>query len=196
MKPVLALLLLSALPVFAMGQERQPGSRPAQLTLEDLRTFTDVFEQLRSNYVEEIDDRTLLHAAIRGMTSELDPYSDFIEKDEFQILDDASRGRFGGIGADIVVDDGRLRVAALKEDGAAAAAGVREGDLITAIDGTPVRGRRLAASFASLRGEPGSETTLRVRTPGQAARVVTITRQQLDITSVEGDLLLPRPDRA
>lgn len=137
--------------------ELESGATKAQLSLDDLRTFTDVFNQVRLNFVEESDDRILLNAAIRGMLSELDPHSSYMEPDEYRKMADSSQGRYSGIGVEVVIRDRKINVVFVMEDGAAERAGVKAGDIITSIGGTAVRGKNLQAAIDKLRGEPGSE---------------------------------------
>ena len=151
---ILALLLASTM--VAAVEEEAVASR-AQLTLDDLRTFTDVFNQVRNNFVEETDDHTLLNAAIRGMLSELDPHSSYMEADKFRQMDDSSRGRYSGIGVELLIKDKRIKVVSVMEDGAANKAGVVSGDFITSIEQTDVRGKDLQSAIDSLRGEAGTE---------------------------------------
>ena len=151
---ILALLLASTM-VWAAEKAATPSR--AQLSLDDLRTFTDVFNQVRNNFVEETDDHTLLNAAIRGMLSELDPHSSYMEPDEFRQLDNDSRGRYSGIGIEVVIQNKRIKVVFVMDDGAAQKAGVVAGDIITSIDQTDLRGQDLKAAIDSLRGEAGTE---------------------------------------
>lgn len=183
------LLCLLAAAQQALADE--PAARRSQLTLDDLRTFTDVFDQLRSNFVEEIDDATLLRAAIEGMVSELDAYSEFMDADEFRALDDAARGRKGGIGAVVMIQQRRLVVQSVLPDGPASRAGMAPGDIILAIDGQPVRGRQLSSSIDALHGEPGSEVSLRLRSGDGTERGLTLTRSDLPVVSVTGEWLEP-----
>jgi len=129
----------------------------AQLSLDDLRAFTDVFNQIRTNFIEEVDDHTLMTAAIRGMLSELDPHSSYMEADAVRRLDNDSRGRYSGIGVEVAIQDRRINVVAVMDDGAAARAGVVAGDIITSIDKASVRGQNLQTAISSLRGEAGTE---------------------------------------
>ncbi len=173
----------------ALTATAQEAAGQAQLTLDDLRTFTDVFNQARNNFVEEVDDATLLNAAIRGMVAELDRHSVFLAPDSFRELDDSSRGRYGGIGVDVVIDDQRIRVKQVYEHGPAGAAGIRSGDLITAIDGEQIWGRQLHEALEELRGDPGSEIELRVQTGDEMPRSLTLTREYIPVPSVESELL-------
>jgi len=150
---LLALVLTSTL-VLA-SEEDTPASK-AQLSLDDLRTFTDVFNQVRSNFVEETDDHTLMNAAIRGMLSELDPHSSYMEADEFQQLDNDSRGRYSGIGVQIAIRNERVNVISVMEGGAAKKAGVVVGDVITSIDRKDLREQGLQTAIDNLRGEVGT----------------------------------------
>ena len=150
---ILVMVLVSTM---VAAEEENPASK-AQLTLDDLRTFTDVFNQVRNNFVEETDDITLLNAAIRGMLSELDPHSSFMEADEFRQLDNNSRGRYSGIGVEVSIRNKRIHVVYVMEGGAASKAGVIAGDIITAIDQKDVREQNLQSAIDGLRGEAGTE---------------------------------------
>jgi carboxyl-terminal processing protease len=134
--------------------EAEQGS--AQLTLDDLRTFTDVFNQVRRNYVEEVDDRTLLESAIRGMLLELDPHSAYLPGEDYQQLEDNAQGRYTGIGIDVQVQDGRIVVKAVINDSPADEAGINPRDIITSIEGEPVSGRHLPDAIDDLMGEAGT----------------------------------------
>ena len=154
-KKLILTLLLASTATAASGAET--AATRAQLSLDDLRTFTDVFNQVRSNYVEETDDHTLLNAAIRGMLSELDPHSSYMEADEFRQLDNDSRGRYSGIGVEVSIKNKRVHVVFVMDGGAADKAGVVAGDIITSIGQQDLRGQNLQSAIDSLRGEAGSE---------------------------------------
>ncbi len=156
----------------------------AQLSLDDLRTFTDVFNQVRVNFIEESDDRTLLNAAIRGMLSELDPHSSYMEPDEYRKMADSSRGRYSGIGVEVVIRDRKINVVYVVEGGAAQKAGVVAGDTITSIGGTAVRGKNLQAAIDKLRGEPGSEIEVTFQHENGEVSSHVLTRDFVKIASV------------
>ncbi len=156
----------------------------AQLSLDDLRTFTDVFNQVRVNFIEESDDRTLLNAAIRGMLSELDPHSSYMEPDEYRKIADSSRGRYSGIGVEVVIRDRKINVVYVVEGGAAQKAGVVAGDTITSIGGTAVRGKNLQAAIDKLRGEPGSEIEVTFQHENGEVSSHVLTRDFVKIASV------------
>jgi carboxyl-terminal processing protease len=169
------------------GAETPPGS--AQLTLDDLRTFTDVFNQVRRNYVEEVDDHSLLDSAIRGMLLELDPHSNYIPGTDYQEFEDSSQGRYSGIGVDVQGRGGLIQVRAVINGSPADQAGINPQDVITAIDGRPVEGRVLQEAIDDLAGEPGTEVSLVVRTPGGEERSLTLERQYLQIPVLSFQLL-------
>ena len=153
----------------------------AQLTLDDLRTFTDVFNQVRRNYVEEVDDHTLLDAAIRGMLMELDPHSSYLPGSDYRDLEDSSHGRYSGIGIDVKPEGGRIVVRAVINGSPADEAGINPGDIITAIDGEPVKGRPLQEAIDELLGEPGTDVALEIKTPEGEQRSLTAVREYLQI---------------
>ena len=153
-------------------------------TLEDLRTFSDVFNQVRRNFVDTVDERDLIQAAIRGMLSELDPHSAYLATEQYRNLDDVSRGRYGGVGIRLERSEGRLRVDAVITDSPADRAGIDLGDIITAVDGVPVRGRPLSDALERIDGEPGSTVQLRVQRPGQPPRDVSLEREFIKLPTL------------
>ena len=162
----------------------ETGATRAQLALDDLRTFTDVFNQVRLNFIEESDDHTLLNAAIRGMLSELDPHSSYMEPDEYRNMSDGSQGRYSGIGVEVVIRDRKINVVFVVEGGAAEKAGVKAGDIITSIGGTPVRGKNLQDAIDKLRGEAGSEIEVTFQHKNGEVSSHTLTRDFVKIASV------------
>jgi carboxyl-terminal processing protease len=161
----------------------------AQLTLDDLRTFTDVFNQVRRNYVEEVNDHTLLDAAIRGMLLELDPHSSYLPGSDYRDLEDSSQGRYSGIGIDVRPDDGRIVVRAVINGSPADEAGINPRDVITAIDGEPVEGRPLQDAIDELVGEPETDVALEILTPEGEKRSFTVQREYLQIPVLNFELL-------
>jgi len=180
-KLILTMLLISTLAA-ASGQEA-PSSR-TELSLDDMRTFTDVFNQIRNNFVEETDDHTLMNAAIRGMLSELDPHSSYMEADEFRQLDDNSRGRYSGIGVELVIQKKRVKVVFVMENEAADKAGVVAGDIITSINQNDLRGRDLQTAINSLRGEAGTEVTITVEHKNGEVSEFKLVRDFVKVASV------------
>jgi carboxyl-terminal processing protease len=172
----------------ANAQEDTASSR-VQLTIDDLRTFTDVFNQLRTHYVEEVDDHALLMAAIEGMVTRLDPYSAFLDSDQSRALEDSARGRYGGIGIRIDLREGKILVDEIIADSPAERAGVKAGDLVTAVDGQSVRDRKLFESVDALLGEPGTGVTIRFKTGNQPSREMQLVREFIPVSSVRSQLL-------
>jgi carboxyl-terminal processing protease len=168
--------------------EEQPG-QTAQLTLDDLRTFTDIFNQARKNYVEEVDDKTLLDAAIRGMLLELDPHSKYLPAKEYKELNDVARGRYSGIGIDVQAREGKIVVNAIINDSPADEAGMNPDDVITSINGNPVKGRPIPEAMDELLGNPDTEVVLTVAPPGGEERELTITRRYIQVPTLSFQLL-------
>jgi carboxyl-terminal processing protease len=190
---ILAFLTSFSMAFAQDGNEAAPTDTPAgqaaQLTLDDLRTFTDVFNQARKNYVEEVDDKTLLDAAIRGMLLELDPHSSYLPAREYEDLNDAARGRYSGIGVEVRGRDGRIVVNAIINDSPADQAGINPGDVITSIDGQPVKGRLLRESMDKLQGQPDTEVVLTVMPADGEPRELTITRRYIKLPTLSFRLL-------
>jgi carboxyl-terminal processing protease len=180
-KLILALLLATTA---VAASEGDTTTSRAQLTLDDLRTFTDVFNQVRNNFVEETDDHTLLNAAIRGMLSELDPHSSYMEADEFRQLDNSSRGRYSGIGVELVIRNKRIKVVFVMDGGAADNAGVVSGDIITSIDQKDLRGQNLQLAIDSLRGEAGTEVEITVEHKNGEISTHKLVRDYVKVNSV------------
>jgi carboxyl-terminal processing protease len=184
-KTLSGFLLSSALVFLPTGSlNAQPLEEPgdearAQLTLDDLRTFTDVFNQARRNYVEPVGDRTLLDAAIRGMLTDLDPHSSYLTPEEYNELKDSSKGRYSGIGVRMDVGDGRIVIDAVIDDSPADRAGINPGDVITAVEGEAVKGRLLPDAVGQMEGNPGTELRLTVLTPEGEERELLMTREYL-----------------
>jgi len=178
---ILALLLA---PLLAMATEAETTATSAQLTLDDMRTFTDVFNQVRKNFVEELDDHELMNAAIRGMLSELDPHSSYMEADAFRKLDNNSRGRYSGIGVELVIQNNDVKVVYVMEDGAADKAGLVIGDVITSIDQKDLRGQHMQLAIDGLRGEVGSTVEITVRHGNGEVSSHKLVRDFVEVASV------------
>ena len=162
------------------------------LPLEDLRTFTEVFARIKGNYVEPIDDKALLENAIRGMLSGLDPHSTYLVPDDYQELQAGTSGEFGGLGIEVGMEDGFVKVIAPIDDTPAQRAGVEAGDLVIRLDDTPVKGMSLAEAVKVMRGEPGTDIVLTIVREGVDRPIqITITRDVIHVTSVRSRPLEP-----
>lgn len=185
-----ALLLCTSL---AVAQMPLPGEDPeGELPLEELRIFADVFNQIRLSYVEEVDDKTLLEYAIQGMLSGLDPHSAYLDAESFDDLQISTTGEFGGLGLEVGMEDGFLKVIAPIDNTPASQAGIEPGDLILRIDGQPVKGMSLSEAVTALRGPGGSRVELTIlRSSDRQPFELVLTRDVIKVQSVRGQLLEP-----
>ncbi len=160
------------------------------LPLKDLRTFTEIFDRIRSAYVEPVDDQTLFENAIRGMLEGLDPHSVYLEKDAFDNLQISTKGEFGGLGIEVEMEDGFVRIVTPIDDTPAIKAGIQPQDLIIRIDETPVKGLSLQEAVKLMRGKPGTEITLTIVREGEGKPlVITMTRDIIKVASVKSRIL-------
>ena len=166
------------------------AKKKSTLPLEDLRTFTEIFDKIKNDYVEPIEDKTLLENAIRGMLSGLDPHSSYLSPDDFQDLQAGTSGEFGGLGIEVGMEDGFVKVIAPIDDTPAARAGVEAGDLIVRLDDTPVKGMNLNDAVKIMRGKPGSEIVLTIIREGEEQPLeITIVRDVIKVTSIKSRTL-------
>ena len=171
----------------------QTDSEPDEtLPLERLRTFTEVYERIQRDYVEDVDPETLIDNAIQGMLQGLDPHSTYLDRSDYQQLQEGTRGEFGGLGIEVGMEDGFVEVIAPIDGTPADAAGIRPGDLIIRIDGQSVKGLDLQEAVERMRGEPGTEIVLGILRDGAEAPIeVTIERAIIRVESVRARLLEP-----
>ncbi|MCE8004763.1 S41 family peptidase [Halomonas sp. MCCC 1A11081] len=180
------MLALAAPPALAQS------SAVDELPLEDIQTFAEVFERIKRAYVDEVDDSTLLRNAMRGMLSELDPHSAYLDRREFQSLRESTEGEFGGIGIEVGLEEGRLTVITPIDDTPASRAGLQARDVILEIDGNPTERLSLQESVTLMRGEPGSQIRLSILRSGQEEALdVTLTREIIRTESVRSEMLEP-----
>jgi carboxyl-terminal processing protease len=197
---------LFALPVFAQEMPAsEPQSDPApieapdaedtsasKVPLAEIRRYVAVYNAVKEAYVEPVDDKTLMQSAIRGLLFDLDPHSTYMAHELAEEFDEASRGSYGGVGVELQRQpDGSLRVIAPIDDTPAARAGIKAGDIITAIDGKPFKPDEGDTS-GPLRGEPGSKVTLTVVRENRPKPFdITLTRETIRIVSVKSRMLEP-----
>ena len=156
-----------------------------ELPLDELRAFVNAFNQIRNTYVEEIDDKTLLENAIRGMLFELDPHSNYLEPQTFDQLQVSATGEFGGLGLEVGMEDGFVKVIAPIDDTPAERAGIESGDLIVKIDNQPVKGMSLNEAVKLMRGEIDTSITLTIVRDGVPQPFeVDLTRDVIEVVSV------------
>lgn len=160
------------------------------LPLEQMRTFTDVITRIKNDYVEEVSDDELFENAIRGMLNGLDPHSAYLNTEEFNELRIGTTGEFGGLGIEVGMEDGFVRVVSPIDDTPAERAGMQPGDLIIRLDDTPVKGLSLNDSVKLMRGKPGSIITLTVIREGEDQPLrIDIERAVIKVTSVRSRML-------
>ena len=166
------------------------AKKDAELPLEQMRTFSDVFERIKNDYVEEVSDDELLEYAIRGMLNGLDPHSAYLNAEEFSELRIGTTGEFGGLGIEVGMEDGFVKVVAPIDDTPAAKAGMQTGDLIIRLDDTPVKGLSLNDAVKLMRGKPGSTLVLTVIREGEDRPLtIDIERAVIKTTSVRNRML-------
>ena len=183
---VIGILISINLPVFA------DKVKSTNLPIEDLRTFAEVFGKIKSDYVEEIDDKTLINEALSGMLSGLDPHSSFLDIDQTKDLQQGTSGEFGGLGIEVGMEDGFVLVISPIEDTPAYKAGLKSGDLIMKLDSTAVKGLSLNEAVKLMRGKPGSTITLQVLRKGVNAPFdLKVTRAQIKTKSIKAKLIEP-----
>ena len=162
------------------------------LPIEELRTLADVFGLIKTDYVEPVEDKKLLTEAISGMVSSLDPHSAFLDKKAFKELREGTQGKFVGLGIEVGMEDGYVKVISPIEDSPAFKAGLKSGDLITRLDSTPVKGMTLDEAVKRMRGEPNTKLTLTVaRKEEDKPLLITIVRQEIKVQSVKGKMIEP-----
>lgn len=209
------LLLLSAVlsPAFAQDPQADPKDQPdlaepappeagigpapegqgKPVPLEEIRRYVSVFRTVREAYVDEVKEPKLMQAAIRGLLTDLDPHSAYLDHEQTRSMDEMTEGAYDGIGLELVQQPDRsLLVIAPIDDTPADRAGLRSGDVIVAIDGEPIHAESVDAAVNDLRGPPGSEVRLTVLREGAEAPLeLVVVRQTIRITSVRGKLLEP-----
>ncbi|MEH6580524.1 MAG: S41 family peptidase [Halioglobus sp.] len=163
-----------------------------ELPLHELRTFAEVFNQIRIGYVEEIDDSTLLEYAVQGMLMGLDPHSVYLTSDAFESLQNNTTGEFSGLGLEVGMEDGFIKIISPIDGSPAAEAELQSGDLILKLDQTPVQGMSLSEAIDLMRGEKGSKIELSIGRPGESEPFeVTLIRDTIKVASVRERMLAP-----
>jgi carboxyl-terminal processing protease len=162
------------------------------LPIEELRAFTEVFGAIKTNYVEAVEDKKLITEAINGMLTGLDPHSAYLDQEAFRELQVGTQGQFGGLGIEVGMEDGFVKVISPIEDTPAFKAGIKPNDLIIKLDETPVKGMSLNDAVKRMRGKPNTTITLTISRKGQSAPlVVTLTRAIIRVQSVKSKVIEP-----
>ncbi len=160
--------------------------------LDELQQFSEVYSRIKENYVEEVKDKDLMTNAIRGMLSNLDPHSAYLDEEEFKELQVGTSGEFGGLGIEVGMEDGFVKVISPIDDTPAQKAGLQAGDLIIRLDDTPVKGMTLNDAVKLMRGKPGSIINLMIVRDGKDKPFkVAIKRDIIQVKSVKQRILEP-----
>jgi carboxyl-terminal processing protease len=166
-----------------------PGDR---VDLDDIRNFTRVYQIVRQAYVEKVDNKTIMKAAIGGMLSGLDPHSEYLDKEGLSELDEDTTGQYGGLGIEVLQVDGMLKIVSPIDDTPASRAGIKPGDTILKVDGKPVDAQNIDEAFKKLRGDPGSKIVLTVLHEKSDKPVdMSMVRERIAVTSVKVRELAP-----
>jgi len=185
-------VILGATLVFGQMVFADKEAAKPDLPLEDLRTFSEIFGRIKSSYVEPVEDKQLIENAIRGMLSGLDPHSTYLDLDDFKDLREGTSGEFGGLGIEVSMEDGFVKVVTPIDDTPAAKAGIKPGDLIIRLDDTPVKGMSLNDAVDIMRGKPGSKLLLTIIREGADKPLkVELTRAIIKVESVRQKMLEP-----
>ncbi|MDG1819689.1 MAG: S41 family peptidase [Porticoccaceae bacterium] len=193
----LSITVLMSLPTSAQQPDTNaPDANNAQpeerLPLRELRVFTQVFEQIRRGYVEEVKDTELLENAISGLLLELDPHSAYLNESDYDDLQESSTGEYSGLGLEVGSERGMIKIISPIDDTPAAKAGIKAGDLIVEVDGVPVRGMALQKAIDKLRGEKGTSIELMVLREDQETPIeFTIIRDTIQFSSVRSRIIEP-----
>jgi carboxyl-terminal processing protease len=164
----------------------------APLPIEELRTFADVFGAIKQGYVEPIEDKKLITYAISGMLSNLDPHSAYLDAESFKDLQVSTQGEFGGLGIEVGMEDGFIKVVSPIEDTPADRAGIKAGDLIVKLDDTPIRGMTLSDAVKRMRGKPKTSIKLTIARKGETKPLeFTLVRDKIKVQSVKSKLVEP-----
>jgi carboxyl-terminal processing protease len=183
---IAGVLLALNLPAIAQREAKTP------LPVEELRQFSEVFSAIKAAYVEPVEDKKLITEAINGMLAGLDPHSSYLDAEGFKELNIGTQGEFGGLGIEVGVEDGFVKVISPIDDTPAARAGIKAGDIIVKIDGTPSRGMSLTDAVKRMRGKPHTSIVLELARKGEAKPfVVTLVRETIRVQSVRAKMIEP-----
>lgn len=186
---LLSISLLCAWQLPAYAQEEN-DKKTNGLPIEELRAFAEVFQRISHDYVESVDDKTLLENAIQGMLSNLDPHSAYLPPESFKKMEESTTGEFGGLGMEVGMEDGFVKVISPIDDTPAQKAGVQTNDLIIRLDETPVKGMSLNDAVKMMRGKPGTDIKLTIIRKGEEKPLnITLTRAIIHVVSVKNRLL-------
>jgi len=174
--------------VFSLRQDVGAATSNSTDTYKQLNLFGEVFERVRAEYVDDVSDDSLVESAINGMLTSLDPHSNYLNTKNFNDMKVQTRGEFGGLGIEVSMENGLVKVVSPIDDTPAARAGLKPGDLITHLDGDPVQGMTLPEAVEKMRGPVSSEIKLTIRREGRDPFDVKLVRATIKIQSVRSHL--------
>lgn len=190
--PVKAVIICLLLTGRLVAAETVPETETGELPVDQIRTFAEVFAKIKKDYVEGVEDGVLLENAIKGMLEGLDPHSSYLDEEAYMDLQEGTSGEFGGLGIEVGMEDGFIKVISPIDDTPAQKAGLQSGDLIIRLDETPVKGMSLSDAVGRMRGEPDTDITLTVIRDGvEKPLKFTITRDIIKVKSVRFQTLEP-----
>lgn len=170
--------------------DREPLARSESLPAEDVRLFAEVLQRIKEDYVDSVDDSELMESAIRGMVSRLDPHSAFLDEEEYQEIRISTTGNYSGVGLEVALEDGFVKVVSPIDDTPAHRAGILPGDIIISIDDVPVSTENLNETVNKMRGDAGSQVAVTVTRAGVPDPIrYSLIRDQIEVHSVKSELL-------
>jgi len=188
LKKFLLLITLFSLLSFNAEAAEKKKKEQTHNTYEMLNLFGEVMERTKAGYVEDVNDQELIEQALNGMLSSLDPHSSYLDAQSYKYMSEQTKGKFGGLGIEVTMDNGLVKVVSPIDDTPAAKAGFKAGDYITHIDGETVIGLNLNEAVSKMRGKIGTKVKLSVRREGEKPFDVVIKRQEIKIQSVKTDI--------
>ncbi len=191
-KGLIITFLLSIFSVSVVTANTEENTDLQSLPLEEIRTFTEVFAKIKHDYVESVDDRQLLEDAIRGMLQGLDPHSTYLDRESYKDLQEGTSGEFGGLGIEVGMEDGFIKVISPIDGTPAEESGIEAGDLIIRLDSKAVKGMSLNEAVDLMRGKPGTDIILTILREGEEAPLeITLTRAIITAKSIISEILEP-----
>jgi len=184
-------IILNAYATDTSATARSDREQPS-VTIEDIRTFTSVFNMVKQAYVEPVEDKTLMQAAIHGLLAGLDPHSEYLDRKQLENLTEETDGAYDGLGLEVLAVDGVLRVIAPIDDTPAERGGIKAGDIITRIDGKPISSENANDAINMLRGNAGSEVILTILHEKSTIPIdIKLKRETIRVSSVRVQMLEP-----
>lgn len=180
--------LIFAAPAFAAKESTAKAPKEETNTYEMLNLFGEVLERAKTSYVEDVTDKKLIEAAINGMLVSLDPHSSYLDEQSFKYMNEQTKGKFGGLGIEVTMENGVVKVVSPIDDTPASKAGLKPGDYITHIDGEQVVGMSLNDAVDKMRGKIGSKVNLTIRRINEKAFDVSLKREEIKIQSVKASV--------